>query len=289
MPLDPDAAAYLERLQAAAAPPPALLTPDQLRALHIAGSPAVAAPGPPVADVHDDDADGVPVRVYVPDGARGVTVYLHGGGWVVGTLDTYDHVCRELADRSATTVVAVDYALAPERRHPVQVEQCLRALSWATRLGGPVALAGDSAGGHLAGLVAARTDVPLAALALVYPVVGPDLDTPSARSNATGYGLETETMRWYWQHYLPDEPTDVPVDLRQADPHRWPATYLIVAGYDPLRDEGVALAEAARAAGVAVTLREYAGQVHGFFRTTAVIPEGRAAQEQVAAFLRAHL
>ena len=285
--LDPDAAAYLERLRAA--PPLWTLTPQQARDAHVAGSPTVSRPGAEVESVHDDVVAGVPVRTYRPAGAEGVTVYLHGGGWVVGTLDSYDGVCRDLAAASGTAVVSVGYDRAPELRHPGQVEQCTAVLrETARQRGGAVALAGDSAGAHLAVLTAVRAQVPLAALALVYPVVSPALDTPSARENATGYALETEGMRWYWSQYLPDADTDVPVDLLQCDLAGLPPTQVLTAGFDPLRDEGLALADAFEAAGVAVERVAFDGQVHGFFRTDAAIPTSARARADVGAFVRRH-
>ena len=290
--LDPDAAAYLERLRAA--PPLWTLTPQEAREAHVAGSPTVSTRGADVAAVQDEVVAGVPVRTYRPEGAEGVTVYLHGGGWVVGTLDSYDGVCRDLAAASGTTVVSVDYDLAPEVRHPGQVEQCVAVLQEVSRRdGGPVGLAGDSAGAHLAVLAAVHSAVPLTALALVYPVVSPALDTPSAWENATGYALETEGMRWYWAQYLPDgssdeQPGDVPVDLLRLDLAGLPPTLVITAGFDPLRDEGLALAAAVEAAGVDVERVAFEGQVHGFFRTDAVIAESAAARQAVGEFLRRH-
>ena len=287
--LDPDAAAFLERLRAAGVPPLATLTPQQARDAHVAGSPTVSTPGPPVEREHDAVVEGVPVRYYAPADARGLTVYLHGGGWVVGTLDTYDSVCRALAVASGTSVVSVGYGLAPEVRHPVQVEQCVAVLrATAERHGGPVGLAGDSAGAHLGVLAAVRAGVPLTSLALVYPVVAPDLDLPSRRENATGYALETEGMRWYWSQYLPQAETGVPVDLLQLDLTGLPPTLVLTAGFDPLRDEGLALADALEAAGVDVERVAFDGQVHGFFRTDAAIPTSARARSLVGEFLRRH-
>lgn len=290
MTLDADAAAYLEALRAAAPPPLGALTPAQLREANSAGAAAVSGEGREVAHVHDTQVAQVPVRVYRPEGAEGATVYLHGGGWVVGTLDTYDVVARALAVESGTTVVSVAYDLAPELRHPGQVEQCRAVVqAVAERHGGTqVALAGDSAGAHLAVLTAVTSGVPLRALALVYPVVAPALDTPSAGENATGYGLETEGMRWYWDQYLPSAPTDLPVDLLKADLRGLPPTLVLTAGYDPLRDEGLALADALEAAGVPVERLPYDGQVHGFFRMPAAIPTAHGAHAAVGAFLRRH-
>jgi acetyl esterase len=288
--LDPDAAAFLERFAAAGAPPLWTLTPEQARASHVAASPALTGPGEPVEEVYDDVLGGVPVRVYRPAGARGATVYVHGGGWVVGTLDTYDPLCRELANRSGSTVVSVDYTLAPEARHPTQVGQVVAVLREAAVLaaGAGLAVAGDSAGGHLAALAAAQAPA-LAALVLVYPVVRPELDTASARDNATGRYLETEGMRWYWSHYLPAGPTDVPVDLRQAPLGGLPPVLLLTAGFDPLRDEGLELGDALEAAGVPVERLSYDGQVHGFWRFGAVMPAAHEALERIGGFLRRHL
>ncbi len=285
--LDADAATYLERLRALAPLPLEAGTPEQARAAHEASAPMLSGPGEAVEQVRDSRLGGVAVREYRPAGARGTTVYVHGGGWVVGTLDTYDQVCRSLARRSGSTVVSVGYDLAPAARHPHQVEQVRAVLGG---VDGPVALAGDSAGAHLATLAATRDDaVPLAGLALVYPVVAPGLDTPSAAENAEGYGLTTAAMRWYWEQYLPAVGTDVPVDLREADLSRLPATLVLTAGKDPLRDEGLALADAIEAAGVPVERVPFDGQIHGFFRMTAVIGQAGDALEGVARFLRRSL
>lgn len=287
MTLDPDAAAFLERLRAAAPPAPGVLTPGQLREANSAGAPAVAGPGRPVQEVRDVLVGGVPARSYRPADARGTTVYLHGGGWVVGTLDTYDVVARALAVESGTTVVSVDYDLAPEVRHPGQLRQSVAALqAVAEAAEGPVSVAGDSAGAHLAVLTAVTAGVLLAGAALVYPVVSPALDTASARDNATGYALETEGMRWYWEQYLTGAPSDVPVDLLQTDLGALPPTLVVTAGFDPLRDEGLVLADAAEAAGVPVERLAFPGQVHGFFRMPAVMAQAGQAYAAVGDFLR---
>ncbi len=282
--LDPDAATYLERLRALG-PLPGLEegTPEQARAAHEAGAAALSGPGEPVAEVTSSRLGGVPVRVVRPEGARGTTVYVHGGGWVVGTLDTYDPVCRALALRSGSTVVSVGYELAPQARHPAQVEQVAAVVR---ALDGPVALAGDSAGAHLAALALGLLDAPPLGLALVYPVVAPALDTPSAVENATGRGLTTAGMRWYWEQYLPAGPSGLPVSLLETDPDGYPPTLVLTAGYDPLRDEGLALADLLERAGRPVTRLSYPGQVHGFFRMMAVIGQARQAQDEVGAFLR---
>lgn len=282
--LDPDAAAYLERL-AVLPPPPEPLTPAAAREAYAASAKVTSGPGEPVEEVLDERLGGVPVRRYRPRGARGTTVYVHGGGWVVGDLDSHDALCRALAARSGGSVVAVAYDLAPEARHPAQVDQVRAVVAAVHAEGEPaVALAGDSAGGHLAALAAGAADVPVAGLALVYPVVSPALDTPSAHENATGYGLTTEAMRWYWRQYLPENGAAGPVTLLDAPLPDCPVLVL-VAGHDPLRDEGLALAAALERAGRPVRVSAWDGQVHGFVRMAGVIAQAHEAQAEVAAFL----
>ena len=289
--LDADAAAVLATLAAAKAPPLTAATPEQARAAHVASAKMLSGSGEPVHRVRDETVDAVPVRIYEPADAVGTTLYLHGGGWVVGTLDTYDVLCRALANRSGGAVVSVGYSLAPEARHPHQVLQSLAVLRWAAARPGPLAVAGDSAGGLLAALVtqlARRDRIKVTAQALIYPAVDPALDTPSARENATGYYLETEGMRWYWQHYLPAGPSlDVPV-TPTANPDL-PPTLVLTAGYDPLRDDGVRFAEQLREAGVQVEQIAFPSQIHGFVRMTGVIADAKSAIDQIGTFLRGHL
>lgn len=280
--MDPDAAALLERL--ADAPPLQDRTPEQARAAHDASAPALSGTGPDLDAVRDEQVAGVAVRRYVPAGAHGTTVYLHGGGWVVGTLDSYDVLCRELAAASGSSVVSVAYDLAPEAVHPRQLEQVLAVVRAELAAGGPVAVAGDSAGGYLAALVAQEPGVAVVAQALVYPAVSPALDLPSAAENARGRYLETEAMRWYWRHFLGGGEA-TPLVARPG----LPPAYVLTAGFDPLRDEGRAHADALEAAGVAVVRAEHPGQVHGFVRMTGVMRAARPALHDVGAFLRSHL
>ena len=279
--LDPDAAAFLARTEGG----PRLEegTPEQARAAHTASAPALAGAGPELEAVVDEQVAGVPVRRFVPAGAHGTTVYAHGGGWVVGTLDSYDTLCRELAAASSSTVVSVGYDLAPEARHPRQVEQ-VRAVVRALASSGPLAVAGDSAGGYLVALAALDDEVELAAQALIYPVVSPALDTPSAAENAHGRYLETASMSWYWEHFLGGRPA-TPLIARAG----LPPAYVLTAGFDPLRDEGRAYADALEQAGVPVEWVEHAGQIHGFVRMTAVMGAARPALAELGAFLRARL
>lgn len=280
--MDPDAAALLARI--AGAPRLQDGTPEQARATHDASAPALAGTGPVVDVVREAQVAGVRVRRYRSTGAHGTVVYAHGGGWVVGTLDSYDVLCRALALASGSEVVSVDYDLAPEAVHPRQFEQVLAVVRAETARGGPVAVAGDSAGAYLVALVAQEPGVELVAQVLVYPVVSPALDLPSAVENAEGRYLETEAMRWYWRHFLGGGQA-TPL---QARPGMSPA-YVLTAGFDPLRDEGRAHADALEAAGVPVVRAEHAEQVHGFVRMTGVMTAARPALRAAGAFLRAHL
>ena len=283
--LDPDAAAVRDATKEA--PRIEEGTPQEARDNHVASAARLAGPGPELASVADHTVDGVPVRRYAPADPAGTTVYIHGGGWVVGTLDTYDTVCREIAAASGSTVLSVGYDLAPDARHPRQAEQVMAVLRATVPGGGAVAVAGDSAGGYLAALAAQLCQdegLPLVAQGLIYPCIDPALDTRSAEENATGRYLETPGMRWYWSHYLGDGAATALV----ARPGLPPA-YLITAGFDPLRDEGRAYGDALEAAGVPVTRAEYDGQIHGFVRFTAVIAAARPALRDLGEFLRGHL
>lgn len=292
--LDPDAAAFLEQVNAAGAPAVQDGTPEQARAAHLASAARVAGPGEHVEQVSDGTADGVPVRIFVPAGARGVTVYLHGGGWVVGTLESYDTLCRAVANSSQTTVVAVGYDLAPEAQHPVQLQQLATVVRWIRReitADEPLLLAGDSAGGYLAVLAADEAvgaGLAVAGMALAYPVVAPPGEgsavegaAGSMQLFASGHYLDAEAMRWYWRAYAPDG-APAAYDLKL---NTLPPTLVITAGHDVLRDEGVEFAERLAAAGVAVEHHPFPGQIHGFMRLTALVGQSRDALDLIGAFL----
>jgi acetyl esterase len=291
--LDPEAKSFLDRLRAAGAPLPHEGTVEQARSGHVATAATLAGPGEPVGEVRDGAVGVVPIRIYRPDGARGVTVFAHGGGWAVGTLDTYDTLCRALANRSRSTVVSVGYTLAPDAQHPVQISQLLAVLAWARggdgpAPGEPVAVAGDSAGGFLAGWAAhdqARAGEVLAAQVAIYPAFDPDLSTESASAFSRGYYLETETMRWYWDLYAPTGVDLLPdTDLRGVAP-----ALVVTAGFDPLRDDGRRYAAALQRADVEAELLEYPGQIHGFVRMTALLPQASNALVRIGGFLAERL
>ncbi len=237
------------------------------------------------------------MRVYTPEGEGPfpLLVYFHGGGWVLGNLDTHDPLCRALANESGCVVVSVDYRLAPEHRFPAAVEDCYAAAGWvaanaALLKGDPkrVAIGGDSAGGNLAAAVALKAQdqggPALAYQLLLYPITNYSFDTVSYRENARGYLLSREDMVWYWDHYLGPEgegldPYASP--LRAEDLRGLPPALVITAEYDPLRDEGEAFAARLAAAGVPVTATRYDGLVHGFLRFARAMGQGRRALEQI--------
>lgn len=203
-------------------------------------------------------------------------VFCHGGGFVFGDLDTHDAMCRSLAVASGAAIIAIDYRRAPENPFPAALEDVIAAVKSLHRdpgaagvRNGPIALAGESAGGHLAigAAIAARSvGIELAHLALLYPVIAPGCDTDSMRALATGCLLSREAMQWYWDCYVPGAAarTDPRVDLLKADLAGLPPATVAIAECDPLRDEDEAFVARLVAAGIDVGVHRYAGMVHGF-------------------------
>lgn len=245
----------------------------------------------------------IPVRVYTPAAADGIDapllLWLHGGGWVIGDLDTADATARALANRSGAVVVSVDYRLAPEHRAPAALDDCLVALTWcvenAELLGidaARVAVGGDSAGGNLAAALCLRVrdefGPQIAFQLLVYPVTDCTTSHASYEENAEGYFLTSATMRWFIAHYLGDlDPKDPSVSPLHADDlSGLPPALVITAEMDPLRDEGEAFAAALREAGTAVELLRYDGMIHGFVGMAALIADGREALDVAGTALR---
>ncbi|HET6699033.1 MAG TPA: alpha/beta hydrolase [Nocardioidaceae bacterium] len=289
MPLDPEIAGLLALLARNKQPPVHQLTPQQARAnfreLVLGGRPADAAV--PVAEVREETvpgADGaLDARIYRPDtgGDPGRTatfptvLLFHGGGWVLGDLDTHDPMARALCAHSRAVVVSVAYRLAPEAPFPAAVDDAIAVTRWAgdrlEELGGDtrLAVAGDSAGGNLAAVVAQQlrsVGPPIAGQLLVYPATDATGDYPSVRENGSGYFLERPLMRWFMRQYAgsadPADPRLSP--LRADDLAGLPPAVVVTAGFDPLRDEGEAYAAALRAAGVLVESRRFDSLIHGF-------------------------
>jgi acetyl esterase len=306
VPLDPPLAAFLDNLAAAGAKPLQELSVEEARRVVEESAAGMFGPVDAVGLVAERAIPGpngpIRLRVYEPEGDRPfpVLVYFHGGGWVVGSLDTHDGVCRALARLTPCVVVSVDYRLAPGHRFPEPFEDAWAATAWtaehAASIGGDpgrIAVGGDSAGGNLAAAVALRArdrGLPLAFQLLVYPVCDYDLDTGSYLEHATGYWLTRDAMRWYWEHYLgPDgdgaDPCASP--LRAGELAGVAPALVITAEFDPLLDEGEAYARRLEQAGIEVTLSRYAGMIHGFFRMRAVTDRTQDALEEAAAALGA--
>jgi acetyl esterase len=243
----------------------------------------------------------VPGRRYVPRIAEGTTLWIHGGGWVICDLDSHDAMCRLLAVESGCEVIALDYRCAPEHPFPAALEDCWDALRWVAggegrRLGEPLVLGGDSAGGNLAAVCALRArdrgGPSLLMQVLVYPVT----DCEFGRASYAAYGsdpdgfLTTDEMRWFWDQYVSDvnarsNPEVSP--LRATDHSGLPTAVVVTAEHDPIRDEGLAYAEALRAAGVPVSHHHFDDMLHSFFALVNVLDRGNEAVAQVGREIRA--
>ena len=244
----------------------------------------------------------IPVRIYTPEGHRPhpLLVYFHGGGWVIGNLETHDGTCRALCRGTAAIVISVDYRLAPEHKFPSAPEDCYTATLWsaevASSLGGDpnrIAVAGDSAGGNLATVTALmireRGGPSLCHQLLIYPVTDHNFATRSYQENSEGYYLTRELMEWFWDKYLPNKDAgsnELASPLRAADLSRLPTATIITAELDPLRDEGELYAKRLEEAGVGTRLTRYDGLFHGFFGMGAAIDNAQNAMNEAVSALK---
>lgn len=286
----------LERIRRAGRPPFYELSVPEARSAYVAAAEILElprAPLPRVEDIRIPAADGTPLaaRLYAPTGERlPVLLYLHGGGFVIGNLETHDSLCRQLALRSGGAVVALDYRLAPEHRFPVAVEDAWAAMRWLAEQGASIgldgtrlAVGGDSAGGTLAAVCAIHArdiDLPLALQLLITPGTTAHADTESHRRFANDFLLEARGIAWFFDHYidraLREDWRFAPLladDLADVAP-----ACVILAECDPLVDEGVAYADRLRAAGAAVELELFRGVTHDFIKLARALPEAHAAQ-----------
>jgi acetyl esterase len=309
--LDPDAAAVFNAFQEAGRPAYETLTPPEAREFYSAAR-YVSNPEPPelesVRPLSIPAPHGsIPARIYTPkvtrqaDALAPVLVFFHGGGWVIGDLDSHDVVCRKLAEEGQLIVISVDYRLAPEHKFPAAVDDAITATQWiadnARSLGvdaSRLAVGGDSAGGNLAAVVAISArdgnGPAIAGQVLIYPATDFAMTHPSHSEPETSILLTHSVIRWFRDHYLNNA----------ADIHDWrasparartliglPPAYVLTAGADPLRDEGDEYAQRLKAAGVVVTYRHFAGQFHGFFTMGKLLQQANVAASEIGAWLRA--
>ncbi|RXH14751.1 alpha/beta hydrolase [Bradyrhizobium guangzhouense] len=309
--LDPDAATVYKAFQDAGRPAYETLTAAEARAYYLQAR-FVTNPEPPelarVAPLSIAAPHGtIPARIYVPkqprlkDGAAPALVFFHGGGWVIGDLDSHDVVCRQLADAGALVVIAIDYRLAPEHKFPAAADDAVAATKWiaanARALGidpARLSIGGDSAGGNLAAVVALAArdgDGPeLAGQLLIYPAVDFAMTHGSHSEPETSVLLTHSVIRWFREHYLSSA----------ADIHDWrasparaenlaglPPAFVMTAGADPLRDEGDEYAARLKQAGVSVTYKHFPGQFHGFFTMGKLLQQANVAVSEIGAWLKA--
>jgi acetyl esterase len=309
--LDPDAAAVYRAFQNAGRPPYEALTALEARESYALARFATNPEAPELARVEEfaipSPHGGIPARIYVPkalrkhDGLSPALVFFHGGGWVVGDLDTHDVACRKLADEGELIVISVDYRLAPEHKFPAAVDDAIAATKWvaanANELGidsSRLCVGGDSAGGNLAAVVAiAARDgngPAIAGQVLIYPAVDFAMTHRSHSEPETSVLLTHSVIRWFCDHYLNGT----------ADIHDWrasparattliglPPAYVLTAGADPLRDEGDEYAERLKQAGVPVAYRHFPGQFHGFFTMGRLLQQADVAAREIGAWLKA--
>lgn len=303
--LDPQARALIDLMLERGVPPTHTLEPGQARLFALQRR-SFTQPAPaPMAEVRELQAGAVPLRLYRPrvqaaGEAAPVLVYFHGGGWVVGDLDTHDVLCRQLALESGGVVVAVDYRLGPEHRFPAAVDDCVAATGWvrehASELGldaARLAVGGDSAGGNLAAVtcLALREagSVSPGFQLLIYPATDMRAVAPSHEHNGQGYMLTRDSIAYFRRHYIgdPAQWADWRASPLLASDHRGlPPALVLTAGYDPLRDEGLQYANALSAAGVSTQYVCFERQVHGFITMGRVIDEARTAVTLCASALR---
>ncbi len=309
MALDPIAAGLLQQMAEAGAPPLNEMTPEDAR-VAADGFIALGGDGDPVAEVTNRTIPGphgeIPIRIYRPNGGDALLpalMYFHGGGWVLGSLDGTDAICKAVANRAGCAVVSVDYRLSPEHKFPIPLDDCYAATEWVSVHGAGIgvdrtriAVGGDSAGGNLAAAVCLRargnTFPTLKFQLLVYPVTDHASGTESYRDNGDGYLLTKQMMQWFWDHYLRNEQdgkNPLASPLRAATFERLPPALVMTAEYDPLRDEGEAYAKALQAAGVPTTLHRYDGMIHAFWQMLAIFPDASKAADEAAAALKAAL
>ncbi len=304
MPPTPETQGLLAMLEEAGGPDISEQTPEEARAA-IANFAMMQAGAPEPARVEDRTVPGpagdIPVRVYASEGDNlPVVTYFHGGGWVLGDIDSHDGTCKQLlAELGDAVVVSVHYRLAPEDKYPAAADDCYAAAAWVAEHGAEIgadgsrmAVAGDSAGGNLSAVVSQmardKGGPAIAAQVLHVPVTDHNYSYPSYTENAEGKLLTRASMVWFWDHYLPNAEAGQEAyasPIKAADLSGLAPALIQTAELDPLRDEGEAYGAAIEAAGGDVTVRRYDGVVHDPFMMFAVIPTGVECLKEAAAFI----
>jgi acetyl esterase len=306
MPLHPQVVESMKKLEALGLPAITEVTPAQARINSTVSRDAIPVEKEQVGSIEDRIVPGpagdIPIRIYRPAGASNPPLIMlyHGGGWVVGDLESEDATCRGLCRRVGAVVISVDYRLAPETRYPGAVDDCYAATEWAVKnakvLGidaSRIATSGTSAGGNLSGAIAQmardKGNLSITHQVLFCPVIDADFERKSYVANATGYGLTREGMMWFWDHYTGkgnDRFEPYASLIRAKDLSGLPPATIIAAEYDPLVDEAVAYADALEAAGVATTCTVYEGMTHGFNGRLGVFDAARVAIDEAAAGIK---
>lgn len=308
--LDKEAKDFLDAVRLANRPDYSTMSPTEARKLYKVTRGAVTPEPPQVSEIDNIAAPGphgpIPLRYYRPAGVDKkevlpVLIFCHGGGWVIGDLDTHDVVCRTLSNESRCAVVSVDYRMGPEFKFPVAIDDAYAAVKWVVEEAkslridtARVAVGGDSAGGNLAAVVAllardTKGAPKIAYQLLVYPATNMHMNTESHRKFGEGHLLTRPSMDWFQEQYLngPDDRDDWRASpLKAKSLAGLPPAYVLIAGNDPLRDEGEAYAMALKAAGVSVVLREFEGQIHGFITLGKVVPQAGQAMAEMGVALK---
>ena len=307
--LDPNAAAILKLIEEKGVPPMHAEPPPLARVSYRNRRFFAQSEPPTVSLIHDKRIQGpggdLGIRIYrgTPgDDLRGALVFFHGGGWVIGDLESHDDVCRKLASQARCDVIAVDYRLAPEHPAPAAVDDCIAATKWiianAKSLGidpTRVAIGGDSAGGNLSAIVAMHSGEKPVFQLLVYPATDMRMGQQSHKDNAQGYLLTADSMKWFIGHYLQGDekkkldPRVSPILSSDADLKKSPPTLVITAEFDPLRDEGEEYAAKLASLGVPTSTVRFHGQIHAFFGMSELLDDAAAAISLSASYLRKYL
>jgi acetyl esterase len=300
MPLHPQAQAVADFYAAVRKAPFESLGVDEARATYAASN---AVSTEVVHEIRDVQAGTIPCRLYRPSAKTdlGLLVFFHGGGWVIGDLNSHDGVCRSIANKSGHAVLSVDYRLAPEHKFPAAFDDCASAAKWAfdnaatlgidnTRM----AVGGDSAGGNLAAAVALAEVVPLKFQMLIYPAVDMSMESPSISENANAPILTKAVMAWFVAHYMSSDADRVNINaspMLASDDllKRMPPAIVITAQYDPLRDEGEAYGRRLVENGVSTTITRYNGAFHGFFNMITILDDAQSAHAQASTLLKKYL